>query len=276
MLHAPIPPGKSLVIAAESNNLPKRCVAERATASQGKPDTTVTGSRQRRLAPIRNPVESRTMSADKPLMTQLVELLGISQAAAWPLGIEEVVIITVRPQPNSFHPHNIALKKGQAIRLLKDLESLLRPTVVVLVAFLAVVAVGCSARVEVERTNDTTATATEISSTEIGRTAVEVDLHPRSPQPVSQPQPPPVTTTVAPEQKPTTVTNNTLIFNYQGGDVTYNWDVHVNVPEPVEETVVIRREVHSVPPRPVDPRCEQSRREHDERVRRWKAFPLGQ
>ena len=123
----------------------------------------------------------------KPLMSQLVELLGISQATAWPPSTDEVVIITVRPQPNSFHPHNIALKKAQAVRLLKDLESLLRPTVVVLVAFLAVVAVGCSARVEVERTNDTDATATETTTAEISRTTVELDFQPRSPQPVSQP-----------------------------------------------------------------------------------------
>ena len=92
------------------------------------------------------------MSAEKPLMSQLVELLGISQATGSPPGTDEVVIITVRPQPDNFRPHNIALKKAQAIRLLKDLESLLRPTVVVLVACSALAAVGCSARVEVERT----------------------------------------------------------------------------------------------------------------------------
>lgn len=45
------------------------------------------------------------MSSDKPLMSQLVELLGISQATAWPPSTDEVVIITVRPQLNSFHPH---------------------------------------------------------------------------------------------------------------------------------------------------------------------------
>ena len=132
------------------------------------------------------------MSAEKPLMTQLVELLGISQATAWPPSTEEVVIITVRPQPDSFRPHNIALKKAQAVRLLRDLESLLRSPAMVLVACLAVSA-GCSARVGVERGSDTDATATETSSTQISRTTVEVDFQPRSPQPVPQPKPPPVT-----------------------------------------------------------------------------------
>jgi len=207
------------------------------------------------------------MSTEKPLMPQFVELLGLAEALG--PADEPVVVITVRPEPNSFRPHNIALKKTQAVRLLKDLESLLEVPVVVLLACLA--SAGCSARVEVERTNDIDATATEITTTEFQRTTVELDFQPRSPQPVLQPAPP---TPAAPEAKPVTVTGNTLIFNYRGGDVTYNWDVHVNVPEPVEETVVIRREVHSVPPRPVDPRCEQLRREHEERVRRWMAFPL--
>lgn len=208
---------------------------------------------------------------------QLVELLGISQAAAWPPSTDAVVIITVRPEPNSFHPHNIALKKAQAIRLLKDLESLLRPTVVVLVAFLALAAVGCSARVGVERAKNTDVTATEIASTEISRTTVELDFQPRPPQPVPQPEPPPVTVTVTPEPQPVIVTGNTLIFNYQGGD-THN-ETHIHVHEPVqrhvEETVVIRREVQ-LEPRPVDPRCEQLRREHEERVRTWRASPLGE
>ena len=83
--------------------------------------------------------------------------------------------------------------------------------------------------------------------------------------------------TTPPEQKPMTVTNNTLIFNYQGGDVTFRSEVHLHVSgpprQPVEEPVVIRREVQAEP-RPVDARCEGLRREHEERVRRWKAFPL--
>ena len=38
--------------------------------------------------------------------SQLVELLGISHATGSPPSTDEVVIITVRPQPDSFHPHN--------------------------------------------------------------------------------------------------------------------------------------------------------------------------
>ena len=209
---------------------------------------------------------------------QLVELLGISQAAAWPPSTDEVVIITVRPQPNSFHPHNIASKKAQAVRLLKDLESLLRRSVVVLLACLALASCGCSAKVEVERGSSIDATATETSSTQISRTTVEVDFHPRSQRPVSQPEPPPVTVAVASEPQPVIVTGNAVIVSYRGGD-THN-ETHIHVHEPVqrhvEETVVIRREVPPDPPRPVDPRCEQLRRQHEETIRRWRAFPLGE
>ena len=127
----------------------------------------------------------------------------------------------------------------------------------------------------VERGSGTDATATEISSTQISRTTVELDFHPRSPQSVPQPKPPSVTVTVAPEPQPTTVTNNIVVI--KGGDTHNETHIHVHdAPQRhVEETVVIRREVQ-LEPRPVDPRCEQLRKEHEERVRRWKAFPLGE
>ena len=216
------------------------------------------------------------MSAEKPFVSQLVELLGISQATAWPPSTEEVVIITVRPHSNSFQPLNLALKKAQAVRLLKDLESLLKVPVVVLVACLVLVASGCSAKVEIERANKADSTVSEAHTAEISRTTVDLDLHPRP----SLPQPtPPIP--VVPESRPVTITGNSVVLNYRAGDVSYHSDTHVHLHEPaqrhveeVEETVVIRREVHSVPPRPVDLRCELFRKQHEERVKLWKAFPL--
>lgn len=173
-------------------------------------------------------------------------------------------------------PPNLALKKPQAVRLLRDLERLLRSPGMILLACLA--SAGCSARVGVERGSGTDATATETSSTQISRTTVELDFQPRSPQSVSQPEPPPVTVTVAPEPQPVIVTGNTVIFSYREGDTHNETHIHVHdAPQRYfEETVMIRREVPPDPPRPVDRRCEQLRREHDERVRRWKAFPLGE
>ena len=214
------------------------------------------------------------MSAEKPLTSQLVELLGISQATAWPPSTDELVIITIRPQQRSSQPLNLALRKAQVIRLLRDLESLLRAQATVLVACLALAAAGCSARVEVEQGSKTDATATDISSTEISRTTVALDLHPR-PSPPKPTEPPP--SPVAPEPRPMTIMGNSVVLNYRAGDVTYHSDIHVHVHEPArQETVVIRREVHFIPPRPIDPQCEQLRRQHEETVRRWKAFPLGE
>ena len=215
------------------------------------------------------------MSAEKPLMSQLVELLGISQATAWPPNTDELVLITIRPQQHSFQSLNLALRKAQAIRLLKDLESLLHAPAVVLVACLALAASGCSARVQVERGNKTDSTASEAHTAEINRTTVDLDLHPRPSPP--KPAPPPVP--VVPETKPVPITNSNVIVNVRGGDTHYHSETHVHIHEPaqrhVEEAAVIRREVQ-VEPRPIDPRCEQLRKEHEERVRRWKAFPLGE
>jgi len=59
------------------------------------------------------------MSADKPLMKQLVEILAVAEATGWPPKNEPVVVITVRPDPDSFHPHSIALKKATSPRPLR-------------------------------------------------------------------------------------------------------------------------------------------------------------
>jgi len=59
---------------------------------------------------------------------------------------DEVVIITARPAPDSFRPHNLALKKARAVRLLRDLESLLKVPVVVVVACLTLAAAGSRRR----------------------------------------------------------------------------------------------------------------------------------
>ena len=73
-----------------------------------------------------------------------------------------------------------------------------------------------------------------------------------------------------------TVSGNSVIFNIRGGDTHYHLDTHVHIDEQpqVQERLEIRREV-TVPPRPVDPRCQQLRLEHERRVAEWWSFPLG-
>ncbi len=150
-------------------------------------------------------------------------------------------------------------------------ERLPRVITTLLMVSLASAAAGCSARVQIERGNKTDSKATETHTAEQERATVEFDVHP--PQ-ATKPPPP-----SAPESKPqpVIVTNNILIFNHQGDDVTYHSDVHVHVHEPpqrhIQEPVTIRRVVQ-VEPRTIDPRCEQLRRQHEETVRRWKAMSL--
>jgi hypothetical protein len=70
-----------------------------------------------------------------------------------------------------------------------------------------------------------------------------------------------------------------LVFNVRGGDVIHHETVvhshEVPVPR-AEERLAIPRRIESVPRHPVDPQCERLRKEHEERIRRWRATPLRQ
>ena len=114
------------------------------------------------------------MSDDKPVFVQLVELLGVAEAVA---NDQPVIVITIRPDPPHFWPHNIALTKDQAWRLATDLGSILLPFVL-LVSVLLATTTGCGARVDLESAN------WESSSGQAAKTAVEVDLlRPQPPEP---------------------------------------------------------------------------------------------
>jgi hypothetical protein len=212
------------------------------------------------------------MSAEKPLFVQLVELLTVTEAVA---NDQPVIVITIRPDPPNFVPHNIALTKAQAWRLARDLENLLVPFVLLVSLFLATTA-GCGARVELESAK------WDSSSGETARAAVEVDLLRSQPtKPVAKteatelpPKP------AVPADKPAHVAGNTIIVNIRGGDVTYNNETHIHVCErpasKVEGRIVVYPEIQAEPPRRGDPRCERLAREREEWVRRWREFPFGQ
>lgn len=208
------------------------------------------------------------MSAEKPVFVQLVELLAVTEAVA---NNEPVIVITIRPDPPNFFPHNIALTKAQAWRLARDLENLLVPFVLLLVVLLS--ASGCRARVDSAKWDS--------SSGETARAAVEVDLLRSSPtKPVAKTEatePPPKP--AAPADKPVHVAGNTIVVNIRGGDVTYHNETHLHIHEPpvlkVEERIVVQREVEKEPPRRADERCERLAREHEQRVEMWRKFPFG-
>lgn len=133
---------------------------------------------------------------------------------------------------------------------------------------------GCSTRIELERTQTTEATQSETSTAESDRTTIQLDSRPRSRQPTAPNEPPPKP--IAPPVTSPTNSGNTLILNFRGGDNYYHSETHVHIqqspPPRVEERIVIHREAE--PPR-YDERCERLRKEHEERVRRWREFPGG-
>ena len=52
------------------------------------------------------------MSDDKPVFVQLVELLGVAEAVA---NEQPVIVITIRPDPPNFWPHNIAIHQRPSL-----------------------------------------------------------------------------------------------------------------------------------------------------------------
>jgi len=93
------------------------------------------------------------MSADNPhVMVQPVEYLGLAEGLTGPPSAEPVTIVTIRPDPGSYRPHNIAIAKAQAERLWQDLSTVLNRFAVLLV-YVLLAATGCSTRVEVESSN---------------------------------------------------------------------------------------------------------------------------
>lgn len=93
---------------------------------------------------------------------------------------EPVVIITIRPDEGSFRPHNLAIARPQAERLLEDLKTILSRSGVWLVLLALVGLAGCSTSVDVERETTSSrpeaAAESEVLTTERSRTAVSVDL----------------------------------------------------------------------------------------------------
>ena len=195
--------------------------------------------------------------------SQPVEYLAVSEALlGHPTTGEPVVIVTLRPDPPNFAVVNLAFPVEQAWRLLTDLQNILVPFVLLM----AVLATGCGARVEVESAKWGS------SSGERARTQVEVDfLRTRE----REEKEPPVE---AKEKSAVGASNTTIILNYRGGDTHNHINVHVNqaAPQRTEERITVHREVQVEPRRQVDERCEFLKQQHEERVLRWREFPLGQ
>jgi hypothetical protein len=104
-----------------------------------------------------------------------IDYLAASNATIGdPPNEQKVVVITVRPDQDSFRPHNLSVPQNQAARLLEDLTAILSRSAVCLVLLLAGAA-GCSAEVETE-TISPRSEATDQSAVTKERTRVAVDL----------------------------------------------------------------------------------------------------
>ncbi|MHB0960048.1 MAG: hypothetical protein ACYC0X_20065 [Pirellulaceae bacterium] len=170
---------------------------------------------------------------------------------------EKTVAATIKLDEGSWRPGNVGIARSDALRLLHDL----RPILAVAPLLFLLVAVGCSAHVDVNTKRFTPPTLADKSSTVF---AVDAAIDPRS-------------TPAAPPINPPAISDNTFILNIRGGDTYYRSETHVHLHDPspprVEERVTVQREVQAESPRRVDERCERMAREHEERVKRWRKFP---
>lgn len=198
----------------------------------------------------------------------IVEYLSTTPANT-PQG--ETVVVTIRPEPDSFRPHNLALLKSVAERLVADLQkSLARISLLVLPPLLAG---GCSGHVEVSTETRTPSKTTE--SVEKFDTQVSLSLltdwdEPSPPSP--EPTEPPET-----EEGSVEITGDGNVVVAIEGDMHIHRHRHEHLhieatPDPKRRKSKperIKVEIHT--PR-IDPECERLRREHEKRVREWEAM----
>jgi hypothetical protein len=108
-----------------------------------------------------------------------IEYLAASSAKIGdPPNEQAIVIITVRPDENSFRPDNLSIPRRQAARLCEDLKAVLSRSAVCLLLLLAGAA-GCSTEVEVEQETTSPRVAGEPQAQAAvtkERTRVAVDL----------------------------------------------------------------------------------------------------
>lgn len=147
------------------------------------------------------------MSDEKQIYVQRVEFLAAAPGQA--KSGEPTVILTIRPDWGSFRPHNIALSRPQAARLLKSLQRVLRQMagILVVVTMLASSA-GCSADVDLTSQKSLTDQHARITAA-----VTLLDRHRPSSMPVADPSQPPT--------KTVEVTGNAnFVIVVDGGDLT--------------------------------------------------------
>ncbi len=207
----------------------------------------------------------------------LVEYLGTTLADTTE---GEVVVVTIRPDADSFRPHNIGLLKSQAERLLDDLQKALGR--VAPLFLLVLVTAGCSARAEISTTNSSEESHTKVD--------IAVGKAPVAPLPVPQPSDPEedpkaaevsVITNFAMthEEEPAqsgknleVIGSGNTVVNVTGDLSIRHYHTVIQIKERAERIEAAYEPVR-VEARPrIDSRCERLLGEHLERVEGWKAM----
>ena len=105
-----------------------------------------------------------------------IDYLAASNATIGdPTKDQKVVVITVRPDENSFRHHNVSVPRNQAAKLCEDLKAVLSRAGLWLMMLLLAGAAGCSAEVETETTTPRSEAVDPPAVTK-ERTMVAVDL----------------------------------------------------------------------------------------------------
>lgn len=203
------------------------------------------------------------------IMTQRIELLAVSPGES-PSG-EKTVVLTIRADRASFRPHNIALSRSQAIRLLKSLRIVLRQSasVVLLGLFVALVG-GCSAEVHVttEKTAPRIAAAEAAQPATEQRTTTDVAVHlldEKKPLPVEEPssvKPAAAALPPDPKQGVEIVGDGNSVVVVEG-DLHLHRHVHIHEAARSEHVQV---EIHRYDVER-DERCDRMRLRYEEKVR---------
>lgn len=206
------------------------------------------------------------------IMTQRIELLAVSPGES-PSG-EKAVVLTIRADRGSFRPHNIALSRSQAIRLLRSLRTVLRQSASVLLLGLGLSSVaGCSAEVQVvtEKTAPRADAETAPSATEERmKTDVALRLLDKpKPTPVEQQAAKSAAVALPPEpRKPVEIVGDGNSVVVVEGDLHVHQHRHIHIQKPPRsehvEVEIRRHEAER------DERCERLHRQYEEKVRELK------
>jgi hypothetical protein len=213
------------------------------------------------------------MSDFDQIYVQRVELLAVAPGRSE--AGEQTVVLTIRPDQGSFRPHNVALSRSQAKRLLRSLRAILsQPPLTLLLSLALASAAGCSAEVEVTSEKIAPRAALESPPSVIeerAKTAVAVSLFDgREEEPVEEPSPVEESSADKPQPKPeerVEVTGDRNIVVVVEGDLHQHEHRHLHVHEAPRRTERVEVEIRRYE---VDERCERLRREYEVKVRELK------